>query len=301
MLNAAGLEASYVATYTEDYLDACENLPNAVQPHLSEVRRLDVECLGILTRLNEIKSTLISGNVVDVDERKRLVTEIKELLYRGQLNGDQKIEHLSVFMETVDAKCQQLEHDAMNLEPTQSNEVTRTTPASRRPSIGGTGAASKSTVDRPNAQPETGRDSRTPTESVRAASRLKRPRSQKHLEVEVIESSSKRDKSEAVETTSISERAAAKKRTSGRTIKPTRKRQAGKTVQSNVEPDEPTYCLCEQVSFGEMIGCDYVKCTIEWFHFECVELKTKPKGKWYCPLCRGDRMNVLKSTLTSSK
>ena len=22
------------------------------------------------------------------------------------------------------------------------------------------------------------------------------------------------------------------------------------------DPDEPTYCLCNQVSFGEMIGCD---------------------------------------------
>ena len=23
-----------------------------------------------------------------------------------------------------------------------------------------------------------------------------------------------------------------------------------------LDPDEPTYCLCKQVSFGEMIGCD---------------------------------------------
>ena len=23
-----------------------------------------------------------------------------------------------------------------------------------------------------------------------------------------------------------------------------------------IDPDEPTYCLCDQVSFGEMIGCD---------------------------------------------
>ena len=70
-----------------------------------------------------------------------------------------------------------------------------------------------------------------------------------------------------------------------------------------------------QVSFGEMIGCDnndvsmlhvwsnYLKyfnitltqlpnifqyfslwslqCPIEWFHFQCVGLTSKPKGKWY--------------------
>lgn len=74
-----------------------------------------------------------------------------------------------------------------------------------------------------------------------------------------------------------------------------------------VDPNEPTYCLCHQVSYGEMIGCDNPdvsvgllpgalwgsgggtsaehgssspQCPIEWFHFACVDLTTKPKGKW---------------------
>lgn len=53
-----------------------------------------------------------------------------------------------------------------------------------------------------------------------------------------------------------------------------------------IDPDEPTYCLCQQVSFGQMIGCDNPKCPIEWFHFSCVRLTHKPKGKWYCPDCQ---------------
>ena len=56
-----------------------------------------------------------------------------------------------------------------------------------------------------------------------------------------------------------------------------------------VDPNEPTYCLCSQVSYGEMIGCDNSDCTIEWFHFLCVGLSTKPKGKWYCPLCTDEK------------
>ena len=40
-----------------------------------------------------------------------------------------------------------------------------------------------------------------------------------------------------------------------------------------------------QVSYGEMIGCDNADCPIEWFHFGCMNLTTKPKGKWYCPKC----------------
>lgn len=61
-----------------------------------------------------------------------------------------------------------------------------------------------------------------------------------------------------------------------------------------IDPDEPTYCLCDQISFGEMILCDNDLCPIEWFHFSCVGLATKPKGRWYCPNCRGDRPNVMK-------
>lgn len=43
-----------------------------------------------------------------------------------------------------------------------------------------------------------------------------------------------------------------------------------------------------------MILCDNDLCPIEWFHFVCVSLTTKPKGKWFCPKCRGDRPNVMK-------
>merc|ERR1712012_1071259 len=54
-------------------------------------------------------------------------------------------------------------------------------------------------------------------------------------------------------------------------------------IDMPVDPNEPTYCLCQQVSYGEMIGCDNNDCPIEWFHFGCMQLTTKPKGKWYCP------------------
>ncbi|KAI1301815.1 Inhibitor of growth protein 5 [Halotydeus destructor] len=56
-----------------------------------------------------------------------------------------------------------------------------------------------------------------------------------------------------------------------------------------VDPNEPTYCICHQVSYGEMIGCDNSDCPIEWFHFGCVSLSSKPKGKWFCPKCTNDR------------
>jgi hypothetical protein len=52
-----------------------------------------------------------------------------------------------------------------------------------------------------------------------------------------------------------------------------------------VDPNEPTYCICQRVSFGEMVGCDNPECPREWFHYECVGLSASPKGKWLCPEC----------------
>ncbi|KAE8731885.1 PHD finger protein ING1 [Hibiscus syriacus] len=59
----------------------------------------------------------------------------------------------------------------------------------------------------------------------------------------------------------------------------------GMELDLPVDPNEPTYCLCNQVSYGEMVACDNPNCKIEWFHFGCVDLREQPRGKWYCSDC----------------
>ncbi|XP_040172533.1 polyhomeotic-proximal chromatin protein-like isoform X1 [Anopheles arabiensis] len=51
------------------------------------------------------------------------------------------------------------------------------------------------------------------------------------------------------------------------------------------DPNEPRYCLCNQVSYGDMVACDNEDCPFEWFHYPCVNISSSPKGKWYCPQC----------------
>lgn len=46
----------------------------------------------------------------------------------------------------------------------------------------------------------------------------------------------------------------------------------------DLDADEPRYCLCNNVSYGEMVACDSKGCKREWFHLACVGLKTAPKG-----------------------
>lgn len=52
--------------------------------------------------------------------------------------------------------------------------------------------------------------------------------------------------------------------------------------------EEPRYCRCNGISYGEMVACDGANCQKEWFHLECMGLKVAPKGnaKWYCDECK---------------
>ncbi|XP_074598716.1 inhibitor of growth family, member 3 isoform X1 [Brevipalpus obovatus] len=61
----------------------------------------------------------------------------------------------------------------------------------------------------------------------------------------------------------------------------------GVAVDWNPDASEERYCLCNQVSYGEMVACDNnTDCQYgHWFHFGCVGITQPPKGKWYCPPC----------------
>lgn len=55
--------------------------------------------------------------------------------------------------------------------------------------------------------------------------------------------------------------------------------------------EDQRYCFCNNVSYGDMIGCDDDDCEREWFHLECVGLSKPPQGTWYCDACL-ERRNV---------
>ncbi len=52
------------------------------------------------------------------------------------------------------------------------------------------------------------------------------------------------------------------------------------------EEDTGPYCTCQRPSFGEMVCCDNDNCEFQWFHYDCVGIKTQPEGEWLCPDCK---------------
>ena len=70
----------------------------------------------------------------------------------------------------------------------------------------------------------------------------------------------------------------------------------GARRKSNASTPERLYCVCRGVQGEErMVACDNESCPVEWFHFGCVGVTSKPKGKWFCPSCRGDSESLMRS------
>ena len=51
----------------------------------------------------------------------------------------------------------------------------------------------------------------------------------------------------------------------------------GSDQEWNFDPNEPRYCICNQVSYGDMVACDNTDCPYEWFHYPCVGITAPPK------------------------
>ncbi|VBB26189.1 unnamed protein product [Acanthocheilonema viteae] len=51
------------------------------------------------------------------------------------------------------------------------------------------------------------------------------------------------------------------------------------------DSDRRVWCFCREKGYGSMVACDDPSCRYEWFHYGCVNVIEKPKGKWYCPEC----------------
>ncbi|XP_033224873.1 inhibitor of growth protein 1 isoform X2 [Belonocnema kinseyi] len=224
---------------------------------------------------------------VDSTARRRASLRVQQALIAAQEIGDEKLQIVQQVQDLIENKTRQLDLDYRNLDFGKEQESIEL--ARDLNSV----VTSNTTGNTNNAERQTKRPRRTRTETL----------------VESAHAMDMITMSETRSATLSSTSNGNQKKTAAATTGKKKKRKSRQGNQQNqhredtppppeedlaIDPDEPTYCLCDQISYGEMILCDNDLCPIEWFHFSCVSLTTKPKGKWFCPKCRGDRPNVMK-------
>lgn len=61
------------------------------------------------------------------------------------------------------------------------------------------------------------------------------------------------------------------------------KRGAVPVPSAVTKTDEGSYCLCKSVWCNGMVACANEDCKVEWYHLGCINLWSRPTGRWVCP------------------
>ncbi|KAG5283111.1 hypothetical protein AALO_G00038460 [Alosa alosa] len=301
MLNPANGDPVHVVTrYVEEYLDLVESLPLDLQRCVSLMREIDAKYQEILQELDETYEK--HRQETDPVQRRRLLHTIQRALIRTQELGDEKIQIAGQMVELVENRTRQVDWHVELFQACQAGSPETNTP------VGSTSAVTPVAMTPPamtSGKPSVDKRREETPSSVDKSGGGKRSRRQKNGGENRENSNYSTDHGDEVVVGTPKEKRAKSSSSSSSSKKKKRSKAKQEREASPadlpIDPNEPTYCLCEQVSYGEMIGCDNDECPIEWFHFSCVGLHHKPKGKWYCPKCRGENEKTMDKALERSK
>lgn len=246
------------ALYLEHYLDSLEHLPIELQRNFTLMRDLDTRAQAVMRNIDLMADDFMSNlKSMSSEKKKEKMSEIQQQYNKAKEYGDDKVQLAIQTYELVDKHIRRLDSDLARFESEIHDKVLTTT--------------------------------RTQEEQIATKRGRKKTK----------EKEKKKKAASSEEDTAVKAAAKRKKKTigsGGASARQTKEEESPglgtEVLDMPVDPNEPTYCLCHQVSYGEMIGCDNPDCPIEWFHFACVGLTTKPKGKWFCPKCT-DRKSVV--------
>jgi len=269
------LASIMTAMYLEHYLDSLESLPVELTRNFSLMRDLDLRAQDLLVEIDDSADDFMKNSKeFSAMEKTRRIGEISKQFTKCKEYGDDKVSLAMQTYELVDKHIRKLDADLARFEADLKERAQNARQG---------GSAGRSV----NVEDSTRKGG--PRKSGKSDGR--KIKSQKRKDPEEEQGARKRQK--GVGGNAVAGPSHSKDDDLGGVPLPLNfvpmSVAASDVLDMPVDPNEPTYCVCHQVSYGEMIGCDNMDCPIEWFHFGCVGLTAKPKGKWFCPKCSTDR------------
>ncbi|CAH1175928.1 unnamed protein product [Phaedon cochleariae] len=266
------------ALYLEHYLDSLEHLPIELQRNFTLMRDLDSRSQGLMKNIDLLADEYLRDQkTLTSDQKKEQLDKIQSLFNKAKEYGDDKVQLAIQTYELVDKHIRRLDYDLARFE----SEI-----------------QDKALNSRNQEEPAVGKRGRKKIKEGKGEKKKRSGNSSEEDSTGTVKGSKKKkQKGSGTGNATGGSAGSGAKAASGEVAEAVAAVLPGlagiahpsDVLDMPVDPNEPTYCLCHQVSYGEMIGCDNPDCPIEWFHFACVGLTTKPKGKWYCPKCTQDR------------
>ncbi|KAG1051786.1 hypothetical protein G6F46_004426 [Rhizopus delemar] len=250
--------------YIDDYLDVIEALQLDLQKNFTLLKEMDGYAQESVMSTAQMAIELIDNiDSFEADVRFEKLQHLVDLLTETSKRTSEKAALAKVTFEAVERHCNRLDADLVKF------EETNTTGNIHIVSLPGLTPSSKSLVSRLSSSKDAF------DQEIEKRDLVAKKRRKEDVRLKPANGSSNKTKTW-----------------------PRRKNTKLKSSDTDmsIDPNEPLYCYCQQVSFGEMVACDNADCEIEWFHIACVDLKTVPKGKWYCDNFIIEQVNPLEST-----
>ncbi|KAK3809783.1 MAG: inhibitor of growth proteins N-terminal histone-binding-domain-containing protein [Linnemannia elongata] len=263
--------------YLDDYLDTVESLPLELQRQFTLMQDLDAKAQSIMASVG-VKAAEFIDNVENCtpQERIKLLQSLNEMLVDSLRQGEEKVALATAAYDVVDRHVRRLDDDLQRYEDEQMIGPGR---------LGNTGSAASGTTATDRKDESTNAATSTTTASSKKPSSSNADGAPATKRKKQSHSASASNSNATTPATTASD-----KRKTGNTAATTTGSKVAKKTASftelPIDPNEPLYCYCQQVSYGEMVACDNQDCEIEWFHLSCAGLKAPPKGKWYCKDCQ---------------
>ncbi|TPX47673.1 hypothetical protein SeMB42_g03240 [Synchytrium endobioticum] len=239
--------------HLEDYLDTIESLPLELSRNFTLLRELDAMAQENMTKVEkEIKDFLANMQTLPVDQRENALTRIAASFKQSLKHGEEKVALAVQTYDMVDRHIRRLDEDLSKFEEEQMT-------------------GPKLMSDRKDSDPQRARVAESIQQGTPAKKRKLNTKDEQQISVPTKQTAVSRAGDKNGKTTKKNGELKGQGQIS--------------LVELPIDPNEPLYCLCNQVSYGNMIACDNDDCEIEWFHLGCVGLSATPKGKWYCPTC----------------
>ncbi|KAK2908896.1 hypothetical protein Q8A67_004733 [Cirrhinus molitorella] len=228
MLNTTNWDPLHIANYVREHLDLVESLPFDLQRNVSLMREIDAKYQELLKELDEAYEKHCQEE--DPIQQRRLLHCIQRALIRSQELGDEKIQLASQMVEMVENRSRQVDSLAELLETRHEPQESMT-------------ATTISSVIPSKRREEEKRREEPLGSTERLSGTNKRSRRQKN---------NNNDTRENISTVNNDEGTAGIVREKRNKTSKKKKKSKAKAEREPsptdlpIDPNEPTYCLCEQ-------------------------------------------------------
>ncbi|KAI3647862.1 hypothetical protein MP228_008083 [Amoeboaphelidium protococcarum] len=298
--------------FLEDWMDAIEALPNELQRNYTQIKELDTNCSKQIEQISSLARDFVqNGNKLSIDEKKALLKQLNTLFKEATAESEDKVRLAVQTYDLVDKHIRKLDEDLMRFEDeltitgmglnSQGNEqdVAGGSKQQSQSSAGGGRSQKKRSHKEKTSNANNNNTTGDSTQSKKERKTTAGGALQNDQQSSVVEQSNSKNSNSNLNELASAANASSRRSTNQQPLPPpmyedntkqsgplSRSSRQRSIVNSSIDPNEPTYCICNKVSYGLMVGCDSPDCEVEWFHYECVGLTSPPVGKWYCPGCR---------------